>query len=145
MQTLKFIRDRMKEMKAPNGKIFFRILDDGDQACLPVVTATVDKDAELPFDDIDLQNVLAMEHWYVSGYVYNFHKPDTEETKPLFSGSPADSTMFCIAVKSNLTHAMAVNLVECIQRSIQFFVDHGKGFEKMHRNSSQARQRDASI
>ena len=69
MHTLKFIRDRMKEMKAPNGKIFFRILDDGDQACLPVVTATVDKDAELPFDDIDLQNFLAMEHWYVSGYV----------------------------------------------------------------------------
>ena len=69
MHTLKFIRDRMKEMKAPNGKIFFRILDDGDQACLPVVTAMVDKDAELPFDDIDLQNDLAMEHWYVSGYV----------------------------------------------------------------------------
>ena len=63
MNTTKFIRNRMKEVKAPNGKIFFRILDDGYQACLPVATAMIDKDAELPFDDIDLQNVFAMEHW----------------------------------------------------------------------------------
>ena len=81
----------------------------------------------------------------MSGYVQNFHNPDTEETKPLFSDSPADSTMFCIAVKSNLKHAMAVNLVECIQRSIQFFVDHGKGFEKMHMDSSEEQERGASI
>jgi len=136
MHTSKFIRDRMKEMKAPNGKTIFRILDDGDQACLPVVTAMIDKDAELPFDDIDLQHVLAMEHWYVSGYAQNFHDPDTEETLPLFSDSPADGTMFRIVVKSNLTHPMAVNLVDSIQRSIQFLVDHGKGFEKMHRNDT---------
>ena len=135
MNTTKFIRNRMKEVKAPNGKIFFRILDDGYQACLPVATAMIDKDAELPFDDIDLQNVFAMEHWYVSGYVQNFHNPDTEETMPLFSDSPADSTMFHIVVKSNLTNDMAVNLVEYIQRSIQFLVDHGKGFENMHRGA----------
>ena len=53
--------------------------------------------------------------------------------------------MFCIAVKWNLTHAMAVNLVECIQQSIQFLVDHGKGFEKMHMDSSEEQQRGASI
>ena len=64
---------------------------------------------------------------------------------PPFSDSPVNGTMFCIVVKLNLKHAMAVNLVECIQRSIQFFVDHGKGFEKMHRNSSEEGQRDASI
>ena len=58
----KFIRDRMKEVKAPNRKILFWILNDGGQACLPVVTGMIDKEAELPFDDIDLQNVLAMEH-----------------------------------------------------------------------------------
>ena len=145
MNTTKFIRDRMKEVKSPNWKIYFMIIDDGDQVSLPVVTAMIDKDAGLPFDDIDLQHVLSMEHWYVSGYVQNFHDPDTEETLPLFSNSPADGTMFRIVVKSNLTHTMTVNLVECIQRSIQFLVDLGKGFEKMHRNSSHARQRDASI
>ena len=43
--------------------------------------------------------------------------------------------MFHIVVKSNLTNDMAVNLVEYIQRSIQFLVDHGKGFENMHRGA----------
>lgn len=136
MATSKYIRDQMKEMKAGNGKKVFKLLDDGDTACLPVVTAMIDKEAGLPYDDIDLQHVLAMEHWYVSGYAQNFHDPVTEEKLPLFSDSPLDATMFRVVVKSNLTHAMAENLVECMKRSIDFLDAHGKGFEKIHKNQT---------
>ena len=115
------------------GKPRLLILDDGDETCLPVVTAMLNGDETcLPvvtamlnpecgftFDDIDLQHVLSQHHWYVSGYKMGFLHPLTEKNIPLFTDRPADQTMFRVVVKSNLTRDMAKHLLASFSESFE--------------------------
>ena len=39
------------------------MLDNGDDRCLPVVTAMLNPDLNLGYDDIRLQYVIAESHW----------------------------------------------------------------------------------
>eukprot|EP00434_Breviolum_minutum_P005108 symbB.v1.2.004503.t1/scaffold250.1/size251770/14 len=97
--------------------------------CLPVVTAMINPDLGLPFDDIDFQHVVAQGHWYVSGYHMSMHHPLTEETMPLFTDQSAEQAMFRIVVKNNLTMRMAAHLMDEIRAAVTFLQSHGKGFQ----------------
>ena len=62
MHNAKLIRDGMKTM-TKNGKPLFVMLDDGDTGCLPVVTAMLNPELGLHYNDIDLQHTIAQDHW----------------------------------------------------------------------------------
>jgi hypothetical protein len=100
--------------------------------CLPVVGAQINTSLALPFDDIDLQHVLAERHWYVSGYKMSFHHPSTNALEPIFHDAPADMTMLRIVVKSSLTRALAGDLLHGIEKSIAFLMEVGEGYAQMH-------------
>eukprot|EP00933_Yihiella_yeosuensis_P044798 TRINITY_DN4006_c0_g1_i4.p1 TRINITY_DN4006_c0_g1~~TRINITY_DN4006_c0_g1_i4.p1 ORF type:complete len:502 (-),score=98.51 TRINITY_DN4006_c0_g1_i4:166-1671(-) len=132
MAVSQYIREGLEEMKAPNGKALFKILDAVGQSeqkvCLPVVTAMLSPDAELTYDDIDLQHVIAQGHWYVSGYRMSMHHPLTEKSIPLFSDRNGDQSMFRVVVKNNLTMAMAHSLLREVEEAVKFLNEHGQGF-----------------
>ena len=119
MQNARHVRDGLRAMRY-NGMPRFVILDDDDEDCLPVVTARLNPDCELGYDDVDLEHVLSQHHWYVGSYRMEFDHPLSQEKLPLFHDADADSTMFRIVVKSNLTRNMAQNLLESIRVSLQF-------------------------
>ena len=139
MSTASFIRTGLKAMRRPGGEPLFRILDDGDKGCLPVVTAMLDPALNLPYDDIDLQHALAQSLWYVSGYAMNLLDPISEQTLPLFHDAPGEQTMFRIVVKSNLTRPLAVHLLQAFKDALSFLDMHADGFKK---HDSQGTMRD---
>jgi len=65
MAVAAFIRSKFKEMKRPDGEPRFEMLDCGDEKCLPVVAARLNrfgpkgKQVVLKYDDIALQHALA--------------------------------------------------------------------------------------
>lgn len=117
MDNARVIREGLMAMKAPDGKPRFKILDDGERHCLPVVAAMLNPECEFTFDDIDLQHVLAQHHWYVSGYKLGFNHPTKEHMLPLLNDASVDQTMFRVVVKSNLTRAMARNLLQSFEEA----------------------------
>ena len=119
MSNARFLRRGLAEMTI-NGKPRFVILDDGDDGCLPVVTAMLNPQAQLGYDDVDFQHVLSQHHWYVGSYRMQFEDPLTHAMQPLFSDAPGESTMFRIVVKSNLTRNMARHLLESVRVSLEF-------------------------
>uniref|UniRef100_A0A0G4F0K1 Glutamate decarboxylase n=1 Tax=Chromera velia CCMP2878 TaxID=1169474 RepID=A0A0G4F0K1_9ALVE len=119
----KQIRDGLKRMKCGDAPRF-RILDAGDFNCLPVVTAMLNPDLKLPYDDIDLQHTIGDDQWYVSGYRMQFNHPHTEELCALFKDMIGEQTMFRIVCKSNLTLDMADALVEVIERAVGWLDCH---------------------
>ena len=119
MANAQFLRRGLAEMTY-EGQPRFVILDDGEEDCLPVVTAMLNPESGLAYDDIDLQHVLSQHHWYVSGYRMGFEHPSTGETAALFSDARADQTMFRIVVKNNLTRDMARNLLESFEAAFDF-------------------------
>ena len=119
MRNASFLRDGLRAMEH-EGKPRFVLLDDGDQHCLPVVTAMLNPEAGFTYDDIDLQHVLSQHHWYVSGYKMSYEHPISEETLPLFHDAKADQSMFRIVVKGNLTRDMAVDLLESFEAALTF-------------------------
>jgi glutamate decarboxylase len=119
MRNATFLRDGLRAMEH-NGKARFVLLDDGDEHCLPVVTAMLNPDAGFTYDDIDLQHVLSQHHWYVSGYKMNYLHPISEDTLPLFHDAEAGQTMFRIVVKGNLTRDMAEDLLESFNAALSF-------------------------
>lgn len=127
MGNAEHLRAALKTMTY-EGKPRFLMLDDGDKHCLPVVTAMLNPECNVSYDDIDLQHVLSQHHWYVSGYRMGFNDPLTEETLPLFHDENADQTMFRIVVKSNLTRDMAAHLLESFDAAFEFLdaVDFSK-------------------
>ena len=140
MNNAKFIRDGLKRMTY-KGKPRFIMLDHGDGACLPVVTAMLNPACELTYDDIDLQHVLSQHHWYVSGYKMGFNHPITEENIALFSDQHKDQTMFRVVVKSNLTRDMAEHLLHSFEESFEFL--DAVDFSQLHGfDSSQLRHKD---
>ncbi len=118
MENARYIRDGLKAM-THKGKPRFRLLDNGDEGCLPVVAAMLTPEFGRQYDDIDLQHVISQHHWYVGSYRMEYHHPLSGERKPLFRDADADSTMFRIVVKSNLTRNMAGHLIESIEEAVQ--------------------------
>jgi glutamate/tyrosine decarboxylase-like PLP-dependent enzyme len=60
MKVAAFLRKELSEMKRPDGKPRFEILDTGDSLCLPFVGARLNNtDGRLTYDDIDFQHALA--------------------------------------------------------------------------------------
>lgn len=131
MTVAKYLREGLKSIQA-NGQPIFTILDavgmSEQKLCLPVVTAMINPDLGLPFDDIDLQHIIAQGHWYVSGYHMSMHHPLSEDTMPLFTDQHCEQAMFRIVVKNNLTMRMAANLMDEIKAAVNFLTSHGKGF-----------------
>jgi len=119
MANAQFLRTGLQEMTC-SGQPRFVMLDDGEQHCLPVVTAMLNPECGFSYDDIDLQHVLSQHHWYVSGYRMGFEHPSTDKTEPLFSDSDADQSMFRIVVKNNLTRDMARDLLGAFDAAFEF-------------------------
>lgn len=119
MTNAKYIRDGLKKMHF-KGKPRFTLLDQGDENCLPVVTAMLNPELSFPYDDIDLQHVLAQHHWYVSGYKMGYNDPVTEVTKPIFVDERSEQTMFRIVVKNNMTRDMADHLLTSFEEAFDF-------------------------
>lgn len=132
MSVSKYLRSGLSQMVRDDGVPWFRMLDFGDERCLPVVTAMLNPELGAPFDSIDLQHALSMDHWYVSGYKMSFHDPTTEETISLFRNGDADMTIFRVVVKANLTMSLADNLLKCFKVAIAYLAAHGEGFSKKH-------------
>ena len=143
MRNAKFIRDGLKEMTF-EGKPRFLMLDDGDENCLPVVTAMLNPECGFTFDDIDLQHVLSQHHWYVSGYKMGLNHPLTEKNIPLCIDRSADQTMFRVVVKSNLTRDMAKHLLNSFTESFELL--DTLDFSKVHGfDSTKLRHKDQRI
>jgi len=119
MRNAQFIREGLASI-THEGKPRFILLDDGDETCLPVVTAMLNPECGFTYDDIDLQHVLSQHHWYVSGYRMGLDDPVSEETIPLFHDQDAKKTMFRIVVKSNLTRDMATHLLSSFEAAFEF-------------------------
>ena len=141
MSNAEFLRQGMRTMTY-KGKPRFVFLDDGHKNCLPVVTAMLNPDAGLSYDDIDLQHVISQHHWYVSGYKMGFEHPLTGEMQPLFHDQEAGKTMFRVVIKNNLTRSMAIDLLQAFEKSFEFMdsIDfsklHGFDFSKMRHKDS---------
>lgn len=131
MSNAAFIRAGLNAM-TKDGKPRFTMLDDGDDGCLPVVTAMLNPALNLEYDDIDLQHALSQEHWYVCGYAMNCLNPVTEKKCPLFSDMPLDKTMFRIVVKANLTRPLVDHLLATFVKTLEFLDGAGAGFAEMH-------------
>jgi len=134
MKVASFIREEIAKIEI-KGKKLFKILDDGDNECLPVVAAMIDPSMKRPYDDIDLQWALSQHHWYVSGYHLNLEDPLTKDSLPLFEGTSKDKSMFRVVVKSNLTFPLAKHLVDSFKESITFLEAHGPGYLKVHKKA----------
>ncbi|KNC78357.1 hypothetical protein SARC_09209 [Sphaeroforma arctica JP610] len=118
---------------AGTGKKRFVIMDDGDTACLPVVSARLNPDLRLPFTDIDFQHQLSEQHWYVSGYSLRFEHPISKMLLPLFNDTPKSATMFRVVVKSNLTRELAEDLVKQVEATLKEMDSQGTGFKMKHK------------
>ena len=129
MQNAKFLREGLKAMTY-RGKPRFTILDNGDTECLPVVTARLNPDCDISYDDIDLQHVLSQYRWYVSGYRMQYEHPLSRETLPLFYDQAGQTSMFRIVVKSNLTRNVAKKLLESFMSAFEFI--DPLDFTKLH-------------
>lgn len=119
MANARFLRQGLREMTV-DGKPRFLLLDDGDDGCLPVVTAMLNPECGFGYDDVDFQHVLSQHHWYVGSYRMEYESPLTGESVPLFFDADPRSSMFRIVVKSNLTRNMAKHLLESIGMTLEF-------------------------
>merc|ERR1711879_555129 len=59
MAVAQLLREHLRSLRY-RGKPRFRILDAHPLPCLPVVTAMLNPDLELEYNDVDLQNFLSM-------------------------------------------------------------------------------------
>ena len=140
MANAQFLRAGLQAMTC-SGKPRLTIMDDGEQHCLPVVTAMLNPECGFSYDDIDLQHVLSQHHWYVSGYRMGFEHPVTEKTEPLFYDQNADQSMFRIVVKNNLTRDMAQDLLRAFEAAFEFL--DSVDFSSLHSmNTAKLRHKD---
>eukprot|EP00804_Cyclotella_cryptica_P010916 CCRYP_018966-RA/>CCRYP_018966-RA protein AED:0.11 eAED:0.11 QI:102/0.87/0.77/1/1/1/9/454/601 len=129
MKVAAYLRNFISNLTHPNGQKRFQILDGGDTCCLPVVSARLNPDLGLHYDDKDLQHALSESHWYVSGYSLGFENPATFEFEDIFSDIDQASTMFRIVVKSNLSQGLAENLAHKIKETLAVLDDLDEGYE----------------
>lgn len=134
MQTAKFLRDFLRDLKHPDGLPRFEILDGGDECCLPVVAARLNPETKVKYDDIDLQHALSASHWYVSGYSLGFENfAKGGELENLFSDVGADTSMFRIVCKSNLTRALAEDLCNSFIETLTALDSMSDGYQSIRR------------
>ena len=119
MANTKILRNGLKAM-TKGGKPRFVMLDAGDTGCLPVVTAMLNPELGLEYDDVRLQYQIAEHQWYVSAYKMSFNHPATEQLEDLFCDIQGQQTMFRVVVKSNLTAKLAMHLLGAIQECVEF-------------------------
>jgi len=129
MANAAFLRQGLKEM-TKNSLPRFIMLDAGDSGCLPVVAARLNPKLNLKYDEVDLQHLIAEDHWYVSAYHLNFHHPTEKKNVPLLDGVDPEASMFRIVVKSNLTHELATNLLESMAKAVEWLDTHGNTIVK---------------
>ena len=67
-------------------------------------------------------------HWYVSGYRVSLNNPITEELQNLCKDCSTDETMFRVVCKSNLTRALADDLIEHIEETMSVLDDMEAGY-----------------
>ena len=131
MSVAAYLRNFLSKLTHPNGQKRFQILDGGDSCCLPVVSARLNPDLGLHYDDKDFQHALSESHWYVSGYSLGFENPATFEFEDLFTDVHQASTMFRIVVKSNLSQGLAQNLAQKIEETLIALDDLDVGYESV--------------
>ena len=100
--------------------------------CLAVVAARLNPACNLPYDDIDLQHAIGVNHWFVCGYKMQFTHPLTEKSLPLFCDADQNETMLRIVVKANLTMKLAQNLVATLKSTLARMDAVGDGYAEMH-------------
>lgn len=128
MTNAAVVRKGLKEMK--KGAIpRFVMLDAGDSGCLPVVAAMLNPELKLDYDEIDLQHLIAQDHWYVSAYHLSFHHPGEKRNEPLLLNVDPAKSMFRIVVKSNLTLTLAMNLLDTVTKAVAWLDSHGSNFK----------------
>lgn len=132
MGVTAYLRHFLSNMKHPSGENRFQMLDGGDTCCLPVVSARLNPELGLHYDDIDFQHALSESHWYVSGYSLGFENPMNEEFENLCDDVNEATTMFRVVVKSNLTQSLAENLAEKIEKIVIVLDDMDGGYESIH-------------
>lgn len=120
MSNARYLRDGLRAMTY-QGKPRFELLDDGDEHCLPVVTARLNPECGFSYDDVDWQHGMSQHHWYVGSYRMQFNHPLSEQPLPLFHDADADASMFRIVVKTNLTRNMAEHLLDSFHATADFF------------------------
>ena len=123
-----FIREQVHK---PSGKKRFQLLDGGDVGCLPVVSARLNPELGLHYNDIDMQHALSESHWYVSGYSLGFEHPSTMKFDSLFSDVDQSATMFRIVVKSNLTRPLAEDLTKKLAEVLELLDKMDSGYESL--------------
>lgn len=130
MQIASTIRSALRKMEF-NGQPRFEILGP-DDCCLPVVAARLNPKLNLKYDDVDLQHALSESHWYVCGYKlsYENYMKDGEEDS-LFTDEDQEATMFRVVVKSNLTAALANNLIKAFEEVLPFLDDLAEGYQSV--------------
>ena len=131
MNVANIIRNGLKKMTYNNKKLFI-ILDNGNSKCLPVVSAMLNPELKLKYDDIDLQYELSKSHWYVSGYRMMLLHPITNTEISLFNNSSKNQTMFRIVVKSNITIDMGCQIIKIFNSAINNLnkIGTNKNFDK---------------
>ncbi|KAL3802921.1 hypothetical protein ACHAWO_003553 [Cyclotella atomus] len=131
MSVAAYLRNFIASLTHPSGHKRFQILDGGDTCCLPVVSARLNPDLGLHYDDKDFQHALSESHWYVSGYSLGFENPATFEFEDLFTDVDQASTMFRIVVKSNLSMGLAQNLANKIKETLLVLDSLDEGYESV--------------
>ena len=132
MGVTSYLRHFLENLKHPSGKDRFQLLDGGDTCCLPVVSARLNPELGLHYDDIDLQHALSESHWYVSGYSLGFENPSNGRFENLCTDVNEATTMFRIVVKSNLTRTLAENLASNIEKILAVLDEMDSGYESIH-------------
>lgn len=118
MGNAKFIRDGLRSMTY-KGMPRFLLLDDGDEHCLPVVTAMLNPACGLDYNAPDLQHAVSQHHWYVGSYPMQYDHPVTGERLPLFHDADLEQSMFRVVVKSNLTRNLAGHLLASVEHALE--------------------------
>ena len=103
----------------------FLCLDQGGTLGLPVVAMRLNPECHLNYNDIDLQNILSKNHWYVSGYQMQFEHPLSQMLSPLLSDASMEDSMFRVVIKSHLTQPMLDDLIAAFKDALAFLDHHG--------------------
>ena len=118
------------------GKARFELLAADDKPCLPVVAMRLNPALKLHYNDIDLQNVLSMSHWYVSGYKMSTCHPTLGYEVPLFTDEDAECTMFRVVIKAHITTPMIHDLIAAFEDALSLLDQHENQY-----NSNKLRNR----
>jgi len=109
-------RERMRKIKWITGEPFFQISDADEEPGLPVCALRVNPALDVEFDNFSIQHAVGEFHWYIGAYHLSFEDfGNGGAIAPFCKDEPVEASMFRVVFKSNLTLAMAEDLVERIE------------------------------